>query len=73
MVQIIVPEASFKRLADIQTACIRLSDGATSVAIPQAQSDLGGYIAQVEAASAAQIPPGCAADLVAIAKAIQNQ
>jgi WD40 repeat protein len=73
MVQIIVPEASFKRLADIQTACVRQSDGAASVAIPQAQSDLGHYIAQVEAAPAAQIPPGCAADLIAIAEAILGQ
>ncbi len=73
-IQLLVPEASLERLEAIQAACARKSDGAAiSIIIPQAQSDLGRYIAQVEAAPAVQIPPGCAADLIAIAKAIQNQ
>ncbi len=73
VVQVIVPEPSFERLAAIQKACAQQNDSAASIAIPRVEADLNNYIAQIETAPAAQIPPGCAADLVAVARTIQSQ
>jgi WD40 repeat protein len=73
VVQVIVPEPSFERLGAIQSACVQRNGGATSVAIPRIEADLNNYVAQLKTAPADQLPPGCAADLIAIAKAIQSQ
>ena len=71
--RIIVPDPSLERLATIQAACAE-SDGAIiGIAVPQREAALDEYIAQVEAVPAGQLPPGCAADLVAVAHALQSQ
>jgi len=68
-----VPDPSLERLTAIQTVCAQASDAVTSVAVPQRAVDLDEYIAQIEAIPAMQLPPGCAADLVAVAQALQSQ
>ncbi len=73
MVQIVVPEASFKRLADIQVVCVGQGSEAVNLAVPQTKSGLDQYITQVQAAPGQQIPPGCAADLVAVAQALKGE
>ena len=60
-----VPDPSLERLAAIQSACVD-----TAVGIPQSEAELGNYITQIESIS---IKPGCAADLVAVAQALQNR
>lgn len=71
--RIIVPDPSLERLATIQAACAE-SDGAIiGIAVPQREAALDEYIAQVEAVPVEQLPPGCAADLVAVARALQSQ
>lgn len=62
-VQIIVPDPSIERLNAIAAAC-----GA-----PVAPTtDMTDYIAQVEALPADSIPPACAADLLAVARALEG-
>lgn len=68
-----VPDPSLERLAAIQSACVQANDTAASIAIPQSKAELANYIVQIEAAPAEQMAPGCAADLVAVAQAIQSQ
>jgi WD40 repeat protein len=72
-IQLVVPEASLERLEAIQAACVRWNEGFVGPTIPQAEAGLDRYIAQVEATPAERFPPGCAADLIAVARAIQSQ
>jgi len=72
-IQLIVPEPSLERLEAIQSACTPPSGGAISLEVPQTEANLDSYIAQVEAAPSKQLPPGCAADLLAVAEAMQSQ
>jgi len=69
MLQVVTPFASSERLQFIAAAC-----GADQL-IGQTITDatLSAVIAQLESATADQIPPACAADLIAIAEAIQSQ
>jgi len=67
---IVTPLPSLERLQAIQTACL----SAPAVGQMDAQEitldALPEYVAQVEALTDAEIPPGCAADLVAVAEAL---
>jgi len=70
-VQIVVPDPSLERLQSIAELCnapLTVAD-----AIPDAtQTDqLADFITQVESLPADSIPPACAADLIAVAEAIQ--
>ena len=69
-IQIVVPAPPLERLQAIQAACM----SAPAVGQMDAQEitldALPEYVAQVEALTDAEIPPGCAADLVAIAEAL---
>lgn len=71
--QIVIPALSWDRLNMIQMACIQSSQGAETVVIPQNEAGLEAYIAQVESAPDAQLSSACAADLVAVAEALQSQ
>jgi len=67
---IVVPAPSLERLQAIQSTCM------TAPAVGQMDTQaltvdaLPEYVAQVEALTDAEIPPGCAADLVAVAEAL---
>jgi len=67
-----VPAPSLERLAAIQDTCIPSTDAA-ALTVPQREAALDEYIAQVEALPEGHLPPGCAADLVAVARALQSQ
>lgn len=73
-VQIIVPDASPQRLQVIAAACDappQVVEAITAVADTQAPNTLSALIEMVEALPEGIIPPGCAADLLAVAEAIQ--
>ncbi len=63
-VQIIVPDPSIERLNAIAAAC----DAPVSLS-----TDMADYIAQIEALPADGIPPACAADLLAVARALEGE
>lgn len=77
VVQIIVPDPSPERLQAIAEACDappQVVQAITGIAADaQAPNTLSALVETVEALPAADIPPGCAADLVAVANAIQAQ
>jgi len=68
MLHIVTPFVSPERFQSIAQAC-----GADQV-ISETVTDaaLSTVIAQSESATAAQIPPACAVDLIAIAEALNN-
>lgn len=68
-VQIVVPSPSLERLQAIAGAC----DAPEALTASIEASDLGSFIAAVEALPENTIPPACAADLVAVAEALQHQ
>ena len=61
--QILVPDPSIERLNAITAAC----DAPVSPT-----TDMTDFIAQVEALPADSIPPACAADLLAVARALEG-
>ncbi|MBW4437794.1 MAG: hypothetical protein KME04_11705 [Pleurocapsa minor GSE-CHR-MK-17-07R] len=63
-IQIVVPDPSIDRLNTIAAAC----DAPVSPT-----TDMADFIAQVEALPADSIPPACAADLLAVARALESQ
>jgi len=67
-VQIVVPDVSLERFQTIAESCG--ADQLVGEIITDAA--LSTVIAQLESATAAQIPPACAADLIAIAEALNN-
>jgi len=73
ILHIVTPLPSLERLQAIQAACLP----APAVAMMDVQAltldALPEYIAQVESLTDAEIPPGCAADLVAVAEALMAQ
>lgn len=70
--QIAVPIVSLDRLAEITRLCAK--SGAQQALISQIQSAyLSNFINLVKQQSKDQIPPACAADLIAIAEALQKQ
>jgi hypothetical protein len=64
---IVVPAPSPDRLRSISTAC------GLPVSVRRLVDDLGSFTAQVAALPDTQIPPGCRADLLAVAAALQAQ
>jgi len=68
-VEIVVPDPSLERLQSIAESC----GAAQLIGETVTDAALSTVITQLEAATAEQIPPACAADLIAIAEAIQNQ
>jgi len=72
-IQIIVPAPSLERLQAIQAACMSAPAIATMDVQAFTLDALPEYVAQVEALTDSQIPPGCAADLVAVAEALMAQ
>ncbi|MBC7871496.1 MAG: hypothetical protein H7Y09_11710, partial [Chitinophagaceae bacterium] len=72
-IQIVVPVPSLERLQAIQAACMTAPVAATMDTQALTLDALPEYMAQVESLTDAQIPPGCAADLVAVAEALMAQ
>jgi len=80
-VQIIVPDPSLERLEAIAAACdaplslmqplAAQTSALSDEAVPPAALDT--FVAQLDALPADTIPPGCAADLRAVAQAIEVQ
>jgi Tol biopolymer transport system component len=74
--QVAVPVPSLEKLQAISEQCIA-NPGAEAALAPQIAADqLDAFTAQVEALSAQAdpaIPPGCAADLIAVAEALQSE
>jgi WD40 repeat protein len=75
-VQIIVPDPSLERLNAIAELCAQDSPSSARAASLTSQSiseaTLTDFIAQVDTLPADAIPPGCAADLLAVAQALQT-
>lgn len=76
-VQIVVPFPSLERLQAIAELCVQDSASAELAAPLTRQavteSTLPEFVAQVEALPENTIPPACAADLIAVAEAIQGR
>jgi WD40 repeat protein len=72
-VQIVVPAPSLERLQAIADACNAPVAVEQSLTASLQADQLGNFITQVEALSESTIPPACAADLIAVAEALQNQ
>jgi WD40 repeat protein len=72
LVTILVPVSSPSRLATITAAC-GLPARTEATLDQQAATDLTAFTAQVAALPDTQIPPGCRADLLAVAAALQAQ
>jgi len=72
-VQIVVPSPSLERLQSIAEACNAPTDVEQALTISIQADQLTEFVAQVEALSASTIPPTCAADLIAMAAAIQSR
>lgn len=73
LVQIIVPAPSLERLRLLTERC-GMADVTEGALLAQAEmSHLPAFIQQVETLNEDQIPPGCAADLIAVAQALQAQ
>jgi hypothetical protein len=70
---VVLPEVSFQRLGEIQVRCVKEGITPQDLAIPKTFSDLGNYISQLKSVSAIYFPPACAADLLAIAEALQGK
>jgi WD40 repeat protein len=71
-IQVIAPAPSVERLATITAAC-GLPARTEAALDQQAATDLTAFTAQVAALPDTQIPPGCRADLLAVAAALQAQ
>jgi WD40 repeat protein len=67
-VEVIVPFPTFERLHTIAEGCLAPEIGGASVSD---KTRLPEFVTTIEALSDEQIPPGCKADLVAVAEAIQ--
>jgi hypothetical protein len=73
-IEIISPGASIEKLASIQAQCAGNTENSTmSLDIPKTKSELTAYTARLAALSDTQIPPGCKADLLAVANALLAQ
>mgnify|MGYP000582286222 CR=1 FL=1 len=71
--QLFVPAPSLERLQTIAESCGAMSLLEQSIGGDITDAALPSIITQLQAATADQIPPACAADLIAIAEAIQSQ
>jgi hypothetical protein len=72
-IQIVVPAPSLERLQAIAEACNAPVAVEQSLAADIQANDLNAFVAQVEALPEGTIPPACAADLIAVAEALQSQ
>lgn len=70
-VQIIVPAPSLERLRRLTERCGMTTSVEGQVLAQAETSHLPAFIQQVKSLSNDQIPPGCAADLIAVAQALQ--
>ncbi|MCU0499487.1 MAG: hypothetical protein MUF87_19225 [Anaerolineae bacterium] len=68
LIQIVVPDPSIERLNAIAESCLAPEIGVASVSD---ETRLSEFVTTIEALSDDQIPPGCKADLLAVAEAIQ--
>jgi WD40 repeat protein len=68
-IQIVVPAPSLERLRGIGQRCNAPQNVMRTLNTPER---LPAFVTQIRALTAAQIPPGCAADLIAVAEALQN-
>lgn len=68
-VQIFVPAPSLERLQAIGRRCNTPANVMRTLNTPER---VPAFVTQIRALTAAQIPPGCAADLIAVAEALQN-
>jgi WD40 repeat protein len=73
VLQFIVPAPSLDRLASVQAACGAQPDIGTLLPVPDRTADLDTYVTQIESAPDDAIPPGCKADLLAVAAALAAQ
>jgi WD40 repeat protein len=72
-VQIVVPAPSLERLQAIAEACNAPAAVEQVLTADIQAEDLNAFVAQVEALPEGTIPPACAADLIAVAEALQSQ
>jgi hypothetical protein len=72
-VQIVVPSPSLERLQAIADACNAPAAVEQSLTASLQADQLGTFITQVEALPENNIPPACAADLIAVAEALQSR
>jgi WD40 repeat protein len=72
-VQIVVPAPSVELLQSITERCAVQPAVEQELAAPLAANDLEAFVAEVEALPDTAMPPGCAADLVAVAEALGAQ
>lgn len=72
-IQIIVPDPSIERLNAIAAACGAPVAPEASLSADVQPTDMADFIAQVEALPADSIPPACAADLLAVARALEGE
>jgi WD40 repeat protein len=70
---IAVPLASLERLQAIANACDAPAEIRQTLSASPPADQLTGFVGQVEALPEGTIPPACAADLLAVAEALQNQ
>lgn len=71
-VQIVVPAPSLERLQAIVELCNAPAAVEQALITSIQANQLTDFVAQVEALPEATIPPACAADLIAVAEALQN-
>ncbi len=71
LIQIVVPAPSQERVEAIAAACVTEADARTALAPSLSSGDTGGFAAAVEALPEEAIPAGCAADLLAVAAALE--
>jgi len=72
-VQIVVPAPSLERLQAIADACNAPSTVERLLPTSEAAGQLSTFVSGVEALPQDTIPPACAADLMAVAEALQSQ
>jgi WD40 repeat protein len=72
-VQIVVPAPSLERLQAIADACNAPTAVEQTLTASIQADQLTDFVAQVEALSEDTIPPACAADLIAVAEALQSR
>ncbi len=68
LIQVVVPDPTIERLNAIAEGCLAPEIGVASVSD---EARLPEFVTTIEALSDEQIPPGCKADLLAVAEAIQ--
>jgi WD40 repeat protein len=71
-VQVIIPQVSLERIHAIAQGCIS-SAAQRNITFANDESQLPDFIAQLDALTDEQIPPGCRADLLAIVEAIEAE